>query len=231
MPDELDSLTFTPVFVNGRDSNWLLASDGQLVPHIRGGAGEGEGDEGAEGGAEGEGGGGDTKTGDDAAAKATKVEMTQEELDALIAGKVAKERKKAETEAAEAAKREKMDEAERLKAEKEDAERKGAETEAKANAKLVLADAKVAAVEAGVKAERIATFMRLVDLGSVDVDNDGNPDAKAVKAAVAAALKDAPEFKADAGAKKGASGGDMNGDGGKDRPKTITDAVAARMAS
>lgn len=240
--DPIDALTFAPVIVAGRDSGWLYVSDGRVIPRVRGAAGdEGGGDS---SGAEGDGGSGETSGGGaageaasssgdakgDKAPEPKTVTMTQAELDDMIAKRVAKATKSAKDEADQAATRAKMDEVERLKAEKADSDKAAAETTSKANAKLVRADAKVAAMAAGVKADRVDAFLRVANLGDVKVSDDGDPDAKAIAKTVADTLKEFPEFKAAAAGGAGASGGEHNGTAGTKRAGTLEDAVNSRLA-
>lgn len=205
-----------------------------------GGTGAGDGGGQGDGAGTGDGGQGAGDTGDKATDKAddkpTKIEFTKEQQDHIAkllgeekAKATEKAKKEAEATAAEAAKRAKMDEADRLKAEKADAEKAASEATEKANARAIRADAKVAAVNAGVKADRVDAFLRVADLGDVKVNDDGDPDAKAISKAVADTLKDFPEFKAAPG-KGGTSGGDHNGNGAPTRATTLEDAVNRKLA-
>lgn len=217
----------------------LAAGDGG------GGDGGSEGGEGGEGGSSSEGGskGGESSTGQTNVGEAGaegKVEFTKEqqaEIDRIIADaktKAAdKAKKDAEAEHKQAAERVKMDEAERLKAEKADAEKAAADKVTAANARIVKAEARALAASEGVKADQLATFLKLVDLDGVDVGDDGEPDSKAIGAAIAKTLKDETIKVAFTGTAngKGRSGGQMNGGGTTERAKTIEDAVAARLAS
>lgn len=196
------------------------------------GAGNGEAS-GASGQGAGDGGSGGEGAGD----KATKVEFTDDQkahIAKLIGEEKAKAeekgRKAAEAAAAEATKRAKMDEADRLKAEKDDAEKAANEATARANARLIRADAKVAAVGAGVKADRVEAFLRVADLSDVKVNDDGEPDGKAIAKVVSSTLADFPEFKAPKGT-GGASGGEHNGNGQPVKPTTLEEAVRAKVSS
>lgn len=155
--------------------------------------------------------------------------MPQEEFDDILAKRVAKAVKNAQDEARTKAEREKMDETERLKAELADRDTATTAAIAKANERIVTADAKVAATEAGVKADRLAAFLRITDLAGIEVDDDGNVDAKALKKAVDSTLKDFPEFKGTA-AGPGRAGGRHNGDQPEGRAANLEDAVSARLA-
>jgi len=208
-----------------------------------GDAGAGAGDQGSgAGGGEGSGTAGTgadaDKSGESKTEKVTFTKEQQAEVDRIAsearAAAAAKATKDAEAAAKQAAERAKMDEADRLKAEKADADKKATEATEKANTRAIRADAKVAAVAAGVGADVVTEFLAVVDLSDVKVDDDGEPDPKAIKKAIDATLAK-PTFKAafipTTGKGAGSSGGDHNGGGDKGRAKTIEDAVAARLAS
>lgn len=78
---------------------------------------------------------------------------------------------------------------------------------AKANQRLVAAEAKLQAIEAGVKSDRVAKFLRLIDVTSVTVDDDGNVDTKTLRKLVDDELEATPEFKAEAGRAPGSAPG------------------------
>ena len=162
-----------------------------------GGAGGGNGS-GADDGGGGTGAGGDTQN----------TGLTPEQVRKLIAD----ERQKWEAEQAEQRKRDQMTAEEKLKAEKEDAERKAREATEQANKRLVTAEAKVQAAALGVKPERIAHVLKLANLDSVKVDEHGNVDEAAAKAAIEAVLKDVPELKG-SGAGNEIGGGTNTGGG------------------
>lgn len=138
--------------------------------------------------------------------------FTQDELDAIIAKRLARERKAWEQQLEEERKKAAMTEGERLRAEKEEAERRAQEAQASANQRLINAEARVQAVTLGIRPERVAYALKLADLSAVDVDDSGNPDEAAIKAALEAVLKDLPELKG-APAPQGPSGADFNGGG------------------
>lgn len=149
----------------------------------------------------------------------------------MITKRLGRAKSQWETEAKTAAERAKLDETERLKAEKADADN------AVAAAKLEVLTAKVEttaerqALAAGIRADRVDKFMRLVDLDINDLSADGKPDTAAIKKLIDAEVKANPEFKATPGT-NGASGGEHNGgNGDKPKPKTMEEAVAARMAA
>src|SRR5690606_23777823 len=124
--------------------------------------------------------------------------FTQEEVDAIIAKRLARERKAWEQQLEEERKKAQMTEAERLKAETEEAERRAKEAEAAANRRLVQAEARVQAAALGIPIERIARAIKLADLSEVEVSDSGEPDAKAVRAAIEAVLEEIPELKGSA---------------------------------
>lgn len=174
---------------------------------------------------------GDDAGSSDPKSDAEEPKFTQAQVAEMVAKERAKAQRAAEADAAKKAERAKLDETERLKAEKADAEKAAEARIAAANARLVAADAKSEALAAGVKPDRVPAFLRLVDTDNIAVDDDGNVDAKALKTAVADALKVVPEFKAPANTGGGQLGGDMNGKGGKARPTTLEEAVNAQLAS
>jgi len=139
--------------------------------------------------------------------------FAQNEVDKAISKRLAQERKKWDKEQAEAKAKADMSETERLKAEKADAEKAAAESHDKAAQMLITADAKVAAMEAGVKPGRVNKFLRLVDLSGLELDDKGETPGAAIKVAIETELADAPEFKGESTG--GASGGDFSEPAGK----------------
>src|SRR5690606_30749699 len=135
--------------------------------------------------------------------------FTQEELDRLIQQRLQRERKKWEQQLEEERRKAQMTEAERLKAEKEEAERRAKEAEAAANQRLIQAEAKVVALELGIKPERVAYAIRLANLSDVEVGENGKVDTKALKAALEQVIKDIPELKGTSTPAK--SGADFQG--------------------
>lgn len=61
--------------------------------------------------------------------------------------------------------------------------------------RLKMAEAKLVAQELGVKPERINRFLKLVDLGEVEVDAKGEVDIEALREAIQEVLEEVPEFK------------------------------------
>lgn len=161
---------------------------------------------------------------------APKVEMTQAELDALIAKRLGQERKQLQKEMDEAAARASMDEVDRLKAEKADAEKAAEAARIAASERAVKADLKVAAVFAKVDPEKVDRFIKVADFDPTDLlDDDGNPDADAIAKAVKKAAAEWPEFAVPTGA-NGRSAGDMSRNATASKPSTLEEAVAAQMA-
>ncbi|MCG5252616.1 scaffolding protein [Brevibacillus agri] len=138
--------------------------------------------------------------------------FTQEELDKIVADRIARERKKLERyadyddlkrkaeeyEKAEAErKKAEMTAQERLEAEKAEAQRKAQEAEenaqralASANQRLIKSEFKLLAKEAGIRADALEDAFRLADVSGVSVDEDGNVDG--VKAVVEALIANKP---------------------------------------
>lgn len=133
--------------------------------------------------------------------KPKKVEMTQEELDALIAKRLEREKKKYADyddlktklsdyeKAEEERKKADMSEIERLQAEKDEALKKVEEYEGKAsqalssaNERLKRAEFRLLAKEMNVRNDAIDDAFKLADLSAVEVDEDGN--VKGVKEAL-----------------------------------------------
>ena len=157
-----------------------------------------------------------------------KLDLTQADLDAIIQREKAKARSAAERELAEAAERAKMDETQRLQAEKADADARATEALTKANERVLQAEAKLAAGAAKVSPERVATFLRLVDLSEVEVGDDGTVDAKALDKAIEAALAVAPEFRTTDAPARGSAGG-FDAAAPPARAKGLDAAVAKRL--
>ncbi|WP_151737237.1 scaffolding protein [Paenibacillus tengchongensis] len=164
----------------------------------------------------------------DPAPAAPEKTFTQAELDALIADRLGRERKKfadydelktkltaleqaeAEREAA------KLTETERLQAEKDAAEKKAQEAEGKgaaalaaANQRLINAEFKVLAREKNVPAERLAAALKLADLTGASVDDEGN--VAGVKEAVEALIAENAYLVAEVKPGSRQVGGDTNG--------------------
>ena len=120
--------------------------------------------------------------------------FSQEELDAVITKRLARERKAWETQLEEEKKKAAMTETERLQAEKEEAEKLANETMSKANRMLVTAEAKSVASTLGVIPERLNYAIKLADLDAIEVQ-DGEVDLATIEKAISKVLEDVPELK------------------------------------
>lgn len=158
--------------------------------------------------------GGQDTAGQDAPKSDVKT-ITQEELDRIIQQRLQRERKKWEQQIEEERRKAAMTEAERLKAEKEEAERKAQEAQAAANRRIIQAEAKAQALALGVRPERLEYALRLADLSEIEVGDDGEPDAAAIKTAIEKVLNDLPELRGAATPAK--SGSEFQGGGTVDR--------------
>jgi len=198
--------------------DWLLQR--LLTPFYSPGSGGGGGNGSNDPNAGGEGGGNDPEStgGKDPATDPTPEPgktFTQDELDALISSRLARAKRQWEADAEEARKKEQMTAEERLKAEKEEAERKAQDAQTAANQRIIAAEAKVLAVSLGVKPERVAYALKLADLSAVEVDENGDPDADAIKAAIETVINDLPELKGTQGPSR--SGSEFNGGNNTDK--------------
>lgn len=136
--------------------------------------------------------------------------------ESALKARMARAKKKWEQDAEEARKREQMSAEERLKAEKDEAERNASERVALADKRLIQAEARGVAAELGVRPDRISAAVRNADLSEVEVSDDGEPDARAIRAALTPVLKEFPEWgKPEHGKAPG------NTPGGGDVPKGI----------
>lgn len=166
--------------------------------------------------AEGGEGNGDQNAGDGDGGNPAGKTFSQEELDAIVTKRLAREQKAWESKLEEEKKKASMTEQEKLKAAAEEAEKKGKTAVAAANQRLVTAEAKIQASALGANPDKISYIIKLADLSGVTVGDNGEVDIKAVKQAVEDVLKELPELKS-AGAggfnlggnpgSKGASGG------------------------
>lgn len=147
----------------------------------------------------------------------------QADLDRIIEQRLNRERKAWEATLKAEKDKAAMSEAERLKAEKDEAEKRAADSIATANARLVTARAEVALASAGIKPDRIARAIRLLDLSDIAVSESGDPDGAAIKAAVDALLAEWPELKGAAAA----AGGDFSKANPADAP--LNDDIIAKM--
>ena len=138
--------------------------------------------------------------------------LTEEEANAAIA-----EYKKTKAEKAEASKNDAKVQAERAEA----AEKSAKEAIARANAVLIRANAQIMASSLGVKSNKLDYVVKMADLNKITIDDDGNPDEAAIKAAVEQVLKDVPELKDT----KETSGFKIGADGNKDKGGDNDDAI------
>jgi len=91
----------------------------------------------------------------------------------------------------------------------EEAEAKLTTAEKTANARIISAEAKGVARDLGVSKESIPYVLKLADLSKVTVDANGDPDSKALEAAINKVLTDVPALKgaeSASGFKAGADG-------------------------
>lgn len=174
------------------------------------------------------------------------VTMTQAELDALIGRekgratkkfadyddlKAERDRLKTEEDARKAAE---LTETERLQAQKDEADRKVTEAnEARdkaltsANNRVIKAEFKLLAKEAGIRGDALDDAFKLADLANVKVDEDGNVEGVAD---VIAALKAAKPYLAEVKKEPRDIGGSSGGDPKPDKTKEQLLAAAADKA-
>lgn len=213
----------------------LMLNDGGT-----GGTGDGGGSGDGDGSGDGAGDGGGTNTdstdstdsgdgdGDEDGGEgdATKVTMTQAELNKMLDKRLGRAKSKWESEAKTKADRAKMDEAEKAKAEKADADKAATAAAADAAAARVEAVAVRAAVKADIDPDRIDRFLKVADLNVAELVDDDGPNTVAIGKAITKAVKEWPEFVTKR--TPGRSGGDLGG-GSDSQPKSLEDAVAARL--
>ena len=152
--------------------------------------------------------------------------LTEEEANSAIA-----EYKKTKAEKAEASKndakaifRVMAEQGGKAQADRADAAEKAAqEAIAKANAALIKANAQIQASNLGVKSNKLEYVVKMADLSKITIDDDGNPDDAAIKAAVEQVLKDVPELKDT----KETSGFKIGADGNKDTGGGENDTIRA----
>lgn len=140
--------------------------------------------------------------------------FTQAELDAIVKREKSKAEKAAAEKAQADADKAKLDETERLKVEKAEAEQAAAAATKAAAERIATSEAKVAALAAGANPERLSGVLKLADLSEA-VDESGEPNESAIKAAIATVKKDYPElFGAQQQKQQGASAADFSQGGG-----------------
>jgi hypothetical protein len=129
--------------------------------------------------------------------------FTQEQIDALLEERLQRERKKYagfEDYKTKAAKLDELEasqksDLEKLTGERDTFKKQSEETALKANEKIVKSEAKAVAAELGIKSDRIAYAIRLVDLSKVTVDENGDADSASIKQLFEDVLKAVPELK------------------------------------
>jgi hypothetical protein len=182
--------------------------------------------------------------GEDGAAAGSKQTYTQEDLDKIVAERTGRAEKSAlksffqqqgltEEEANSAIAEYKKTKAEKVEASKNDAkaqadradaaEKAAQEAIAKANVALIKANAQIQASNLGVKSNKLEYVVKMADLSKITIDDDGNPDDAAIKAAVEQVLKDVPELKDS----KESSGFKIGADGNKDTGGGENDTIRA----
>lgn len=144
--------------------------------------------------------------------------FSQEEVNKIIDQRLKRAEKGWADKVAEDSKKAAMSEADRLKSEVDAANLKATKAGEAANQRVVTAEARVALLVAGIKAERVGRALKMLELADIAVDDDGTPDQAAIDAAVKALIEDMPEFVAAAGAAKG--GTDFGGANTKGPPLT-----------
>ena len=136
------------------------------------------------------------ETQDDATDETPQRTYTREEYEKGVQRRLARQERKLreelKAEAEEEAKKSRMDEAERLRVERDQAVQSSKAAVKAAQEKLVLTEAKAQAAAMGVPPDSLKYISRLVDISDVDVDVDGTPDEEAIRDAVAQVLKDVP---------------------------------------
>lgn len=144
--------------------------------------------------------------------------FTQADLDRIVSERLAREGRKddkaieklvAERLQAELDKA-KLSEAERYKLEKEQAEQGARDATAKANARLLAAEAKVQALAAGVDPNYADDVLTLAKISGESFLTDGEPNVTAIRASIDAVLKDRPFYKAGNQQPFGSDGGGNN---------------------
>jgi hypothetical protein len=143
--------------------------------------------------------------------------FTQADVDKIIADRLAREQRKAaqtveETVAqrlADELQRRELSESERLKLEKDEATKQAADVMARANARLLAAEAKAQALAAGVNPQYVDDVLALAKVTGDAFLTDGEPNADAIKTAVTAVLDTRPFYKA--GAQSANFGGEFGG--------------------
>lgn len=138
---------------------------------------------------------GDPATNQNGGEKPESKTFSQDELDAIISKRLARERKAWETQMEEEKKKAAMSETERLQAEKDAAEKKATDAMDRAHRVLITAEAKAVAAQLGINPDRLTYAVKLADLDGIEVDDEGSADTGAIQKAMEAVLEDLPELK------------------------------------
>lgn len=153
---------------------------------------------------------------------ASHLPKSQEELEGLISKRLARKEREWKLAADEARKQAEMTEAEKLKAAADAAQAEVLKVRQEATLALAQAEAQVQLVAAGVKPERVARALRLIDFSTLDPDESGKIPPADIKAACASLVADVPELVSISGAPK--AGGDIAG--GNPDPPLTTELIA-----
>ena len=160
----------------------------------------------------------------EAGAQGKRLELTQDELDRLIARRL----KRAEQEWAQKVdaerKQAEMTESEKLQAAARAAEERAAQAAQQANSRIIRAEMRVALAAAGVAAQKLDRAVRLVDLDSIEVLETGEPDSRAITAQVQSLLQEWPEL---TGQTSKSGGGEFGGGNAGEPP--ITEELIEKM--
>jgi len=157
-------------------------------------------------------------------AQGKRLEITQDELDRLIARRLKRAEQEWASKAESERKQAEMTESEKLQAAARAAEERAAQAAQQANARIVRAEMRVALAAAGVAAQKLDRAVRLVDLDSIDVLETGEPDAKAITAQVQSLLQEWPEL---TGQTSKSGGGEFGGGNAGEPP--ITEELIEKM--
>ncbi|PKM78530.1 MAG: hypothetical protein CVU90_01985 [Firmicutes bacterium HGW-Firmicutes-15] len=142
--------------------------------------------------------------------------FTQAQLDDVITKRLAREKKAWEKTLEEEKAKAAMTETERFQSEKLEAQKLLADSQAKANQKLLHAEIRVQSISLGVTENKLTYLSRLIDITDPNLlDANGDVDDKAVKAAVSKILQDIPELASKTPSKGGS-------DFSAGNPKSIT---------
>lgn len=135
--------------------------------------------------------------------------FTQEQIDEIFRKRLRQAKAKWDAEAKAEADKAAMSESERLRVDKAEAEQRATAREEAANQRAIKSEAGLIAAQLGIRPDRIKHAIRLAELAAVQVDDDGEPDTAAIRAALEQVLGDVPELKTDSRAPR--SGGQFNG--------------------